>query len=187
MTPDARAGERRTFEDGKYTVCFDKGGVSRTVLRYGEEWRDITGDKFIGALLSHIEQAERELAGVHGQLRTEHILRVSLEGELAAAEQRVARLEAMLRSILPGGDWHGETRAVQYERIRATLTPPAPKKPTHVCTFEFLDDGSVGCARCQEPAPRTHHIDADGGCTDCERKSDPTPPPLDGFTPNLQR
>ena len=42
------------LEEGKYTVLYDNGKIE--ILRYGEPWRNETGDGFLHALLmSHIE------------------------------------------------------------------------------------------------------------------------------------
>jgi len=48
-----------SFEDGKYTVIQNGGQLS--ALRYGEKWRDLTGDKLIGAMVSEIESLRAEL------------------------------------------------------------------------------------------------------------------------------
>jgi hypothetical protein len=42
------------FENGKYKIEGTK------VLRHGEPWRDITGDKFIGCMISRIEELEAQ-------------------------------------------------------------------------------------------------------------------------------
>lgn len=44
------------LEGGKYTVLSD-GGVLRA-LRNGEPWRDLTGDKLVGALVDRIDELE---------------------------------------------------------------------------------------------------------------------------------
>lgn len=49
-----------TVEDGKYTVVFDDGKLY--ALRYGERWRDLTGDKFVYALMCRIQALEAEKA-----------------------------------------------------------------------------------------------------------------------------
>lgn len=46
---------RHSFENGKYIVEGTK------VLRYNEPWRDITGDKFIGCMLSRIEELQEKI------------------------------------------------------------------------------------------------------------------------------
>lgn len=43
------------FEDGKYEVVFDGNGIAQQVLRYGEPWRDIVGDKFMYLVLSELQ------------------------------------------------------------------------------------------------------------------------------------
>lgn len=52
------------FEDGKYEVVFDEQGVPQQVLRNGEPWRDIAGDKFMYLVLSQLKelQAQKEMA-----------------------------------------------------------------------------------------------------------------------------
>ncbi len=45
---------RIVLEDGKYIYEQDERG-SRA-LRYGEPWRDLTGDKFVWAMASEIER-----------------------------------------------------------------------------------------------------------------------------------
>lgn len=43
-------------EDGKYTFINNNGAV--TILRYGEVWRDESGDKALLSLLHEIEEME---------------------------------------------------------------------------------------------------------------------------------
>lgn len=42
------------FEDGKYVVVFDKQGLPQEVLRNGEPWRDVIGDKFMYLVFSEL-------------------------------------------------------------------------------------------------------------------------------------
>ena len=42
--------------DGKYTVIQAPTGTTR-VLRYGEDWRDVTGDNVIGGLAWELQEA----------------------------------------------------------------------------------------------------------------------------------
>jgi hypothetical protein len=46
------------LEDGKYTIVYDFSPQSFTfkALRYGEEWRNLSGDKLILALIHRIEE-----------------------------------------------------------------------------------------------------------------------------------
>ena len=50
------SAEQITVEDGKYTVIFDNGQLH--ALRYGERWRDLSGDKLIYALMCRIQALE---------------------------------------------------------------------------------------------------------------------------------
>jgi hypothetical protein len=47
------------FEDGKYEIV--RNGSIVEVLRYGNKWRDLTGDKFVNWLIMRIEELELEL------------------------------------------------------------------------------------------------------------------------------
>lgn len=42
------------FEGGKYEVVFDGLGIPQKVLRNGETWRDIVGDKFMYLVLTEL-------------------------------------------------------------------------------------------------------------------------------------
>jgi hypothetical protein len=63
-----------SFCDGKYTVLFDLlNGVSEC-LRYGEEWRDLRGDKLILAMFDEVVELKQQLeaaerkAGADGKI-----------------------------------------------------------------------------------------------------------------------
>lgn len=43
------------FENGKYEVVFDNNGLPQQVLRYGEPWRDVVGDKFMYLVLTELK------------------------------------------------------------------------------------------------------------------------------------
>ncbi len=47
--------------DGKYTYIRDEQG--QRALRYGEPWRDLTGDGFILAMAQEIEDLREKLNG----------------------------------------------------------------------------------------------------------------------------
>ena len=42
------------FENGKYEVVFDELGIPQKVLRNGDTWRDIVGDKFMYLVLTEL-------------------------------------------------------------------------------------------------------------------------------------
>lgn len=48
------------LNDGKYTYVFDNG--KQYALRYGEQWRDLTGDNLIYWMACRIEELEDRLA-----------------------------------------------------------------------------------------------------------------------------
>lgn len=47
------------FDDGKYKVI--KTNKKTEVLRYNEDWRDITGDKFVASLLHEIQELREKI------------------------------------------------------------------------------------------------------------------------------
>lgn len=49
-----------TVADGKYTISHDNGTAFKA-LRYGEPWRDLTGDGLLLALVQHIEKLEGQI------------------------------------------------------------------------------------------------------------------------------
>jgi hypothetical protein len=58
-----------TLEGGKYTVELAPDGRLRA-LRHGKEWRDLTGDKLVLALVHEVER-----------LRGKHTARQYIDGE----------------------------------------------------------------------------------------------------------
>ena len=65
--------------DGKYTIVQDATGRTK-VLRYNDEWRDVTGDNVILAAAYRIEE---------------------LETELREANDRIKRMEEALSRVIP--------------------------------------------------------------------------------------
>ena len=57
------------LSDGKYTVVNELGeGGGFKALRYGEEWRDLTGDNLVLAMYCEIEELREQLADMHDLL-----------------------------------------------------------------------------------------------------------------------
>lgn len=52
-----------TIDLGKYTYEYNKG--EQTIYRYGEEWRDETGDNLIFAMARRILELQEELDDVY--------------------------------------------------------------------------------------------------------------------------
>ena len=50
------SGTNVSICDGKYIIIQAPTGTTR-VLRYGEEWRDVTGDNVIGGLAWELQEA----------------------------------------------------------------------------------------------------------------------------------
>ena len=78
---------RVDIEEGKYTYVFNGGDAH--VLRYGEEWRDVVGDKFIYCMAAEIEALRKELA-------SERESALSYRDEAIAAQKELSDLKASL-------------------------------------------------------------------------------------------
>ena len=50
------------LEDGKYLVVYDSDKGTAQAYRYGELWRDLTGDKLFLAMFDRILELEAERA-----------------------------------------------------------------------------------------------------------------------------
>ena len=59
--------------DGKYTVIQAPTGTTR-VLRYGEEWRDVTGDNVIGGLAWELQEARDRIKRLEAVVNDPHAL-----------------------------------------------------------------------------------------------------------------
>ena len=57
---------RIDLDDGKYTYVMDNG--KQYALRYGEPWRDLTGDKFVYAMACMIQDLEDEVQSLRKEL-----------------------------------------------------------------------------------------------------------------------
>lgn len=51
---------KESFDNGKYTVIFEDNGRFRAE-RYGEPWRDLTGDGMILSMLYEVERLRIEI------------------------------------------------------------------------------------------------------------------------------
>lgn len=94
-----------TFEDGKYRI--DRSNTGHLYAsRYGEPWRDLTGDNLVAVLLDRIDDHER----VVGELRTALAIRSlpvreyteeidSLRTALAASRAEVDGLRKVISQL----------------------------------------------------------------------------------------
>lgn len=86
----------QTYEspDGKYRVQRDDSGYM-AAFRYGEPWRDLTGDNLVGVLLDRIDELSGQLSEAleyHGGYRE-------------ASREELSRLRAALAARnVPKGD-----------------------------------------------------------------------------------
>jgi hypothetical protein len=108
---------KHTFGDGKYTVQEDNGSDFKA-LRHDEEWRSLTGDSLVLAMLYDYDAAQSELAALREELATaNNAYQIVLEtcgkavDKMTAAEQRNAELTEALEGMVeyfPYGHSDGE-------------------------------------------------------------------------------
>jgi hypothetical protein len=104
---------RVTVYDGKYTVV-SENGAGLKALRYGEEWRDCTGDGLILALAQEIETL-RDRVKVLDQVNDMHQLHMGTSEYV-----RLVALDGLWKML----GVNNQTEAVEkirwlYERIEA--------------------------------------------------------------------
>lgn len=58
------------LDNGKYTVVHE-AGVNLHALRYGEPWRDLTGDGLVLAMAQEIESLREQLDRAEAMLRNQ--------------------------------------------------------------------------------------------------------------------
>jgi translation initiation factor 2B subunit (eIF-2B alpha/beta/delta family) len=113
----------RHFEDGKYTVINNNGVLK--ALRYGEEWRDLTGDNLIGAMLSEIERLDAYTKEV--EAKNERALELALD-EHTRAEKLIYHIKQLRTSVvkcvvvLAGVTLSKSALTAALEHAKATLT-----------------------------------------------------------------
>lgn len=98
------SAEQITVEDGKYTVIFDNGQLH--ALRYGERWRDLSGDKLIYALMCRIQALEAAASAcLSHPAGSDRQPGLSLAGEQPAEvsdEPTEAQIAAGMRELFAG-------------------------------------------------------------------------------------
>ena len=86
---------RIDLEDGKYTYLLDDLG-GQQALRYGEPWRDLTGDKFIYCLAEMVTalraENERLTKKVTDQACDKGLLRIEVEELTRQRDEAIAAL-----------------------------------------------------------------------------------------------
>ena len=103
--------------EGKYTYVLT-ADYKQYALRYGEEWRDLAGDKFVLALASELHEARAELAAANAN--ADGIMREALQwkderdtarAELAARDARLSDIASAARQGMQQGDNGGSPLA----------------------------------------------------------------------------
>lgn len=83
------AKESIRLEDGKYTFVSDNGVMS--CLRYGDSWRDMVGEKAVGALFDHTKELENIVNRLIKYIPISGFSSVVLEEILKDAEKLAGR------------------------------------------------------------------------------------------------
>ena len=78
--------------DGKYTVIQAPTGTTR-VLRYGEEWRDVTGDNVIGGLAWELQEARDRIKRLEDELMDMKNKHAVLVADVVLNEDRAERIK----------------------------------------------------------------------------------------------
>jgi predicted nucleic acid-binding Zn-ribbon protein len=104
-----------TICDGKYTIIQKPTGKTR-VLRYGEEWDDVTGDNLICGLARELQESReriKQLEDELNELRSDEAGLLNYNEEL---ERRIKRLEKAGDAILNANNDDEEYEAMKQWR-----------------------------------------------------------------------
>ena len=80
--------------DGKYIIIQAPTGTTR-VLRYGEEWRDVTGDNVIGGLAWELQEARDRIKRLEEDLMDAKNQYAVLLADVALYEDRGERIKRL--------------------------------------------------------------------------------------------
>ena len=112
------------IEDGKYTLVSDRGILK--ALRYGEPWRDLTGDKMIGVMFSEIERLREENTRLREGAESSLDGPISAElGKISKLQQRQDSTNDQLRDLRPFANKLGLYDAADL--LRMMVEQPDPK------------------------------------------------------------
>ena len=110
---------RIELDDGKYTVVHDSG-AGLHALRYGEHWRDMTGDGLVLAMAQEIEDLRRRIVPVQ---------QVSVPAS-AFASRAITHYEAALLAAFPSGSsgevfnqWNEARRVLAAAHVQQVSVP----------------------------------------------------------------
>lgn len=84
--------------DGKYTVIQAPTGTTR-VLRYGEEWRDVTGDNVIGGLAWELQEARDRIKRLEEAKKTIDDLKLRVKRDFETILKFKAENEWLIKKI----------------------------------------------------------------------------------------
>ena len=84
--------------DGKYIIIQAPTGTTR-VLRYGEEWRDVTGDNVIGGLAWELQEARERIKRLEEDLMDAKNQYAVLVADVALYEDRGERIKQLEEAL----------------------------------------------------------------------------------------
>jgi hypothetical protein len=93
--------KRMEFDGGKYTLVWDDPGGRQRALRYGEEWRELTGDNLVAAMRNRIEELEGIVGGGHND---SCVHRSMYEAEKKRCDELAKSLTERTRGVMSAED-----------------------------------------------------------------------------------
>lgn len=140
-----------TLENGKYTLIRHEDGRMEA-LRYGEKWRDLTGDKLIAALIdaidaidAHLIRAPVQVTDEYGEPIAQKISKALGEISNAVEDVETGKSDVAILSFLRLAQEYLRDSCEDLESLSARLAQPVVAKVPDVLSKTFpsmptLDD-----------------------------------------------
>jgi len=87
---------------GKYRLLQNGDGTGLRALRYGEEWRDLTGDNLVSELGHRIESLQQQLGNAMDLLVTAGGEAGLMNQDIESLQARAKELESLVNKIYNG-------------------------------------------------------------------------------------
>lgn len=155
--------EQMDFDDGKYTVVSDNGRLK--ALRYGQPWRDLTGDHLVYAMLVKAIQLKEERDALAAKLKDQD---ARINDLLATCHRLALELECLLldtKDAAPVSRWwdsamaalDGWHKAKDAASARPVLTYPVNARL--VAAAKAALDALTCSGEADDPGHRCGHCD----------------------------
>lgn len=131
--------EQMDFEDGKFTVIYDEGHFK--ALRYGQPWRDLTGDNLVYAMLVKAIQLKEERDVLAAKLKEQDAW---IDDLLAICHRLALELECLLldtKDLAPVSRWWDSAMAALdgwHKAKDSVSVRPVPAEPVNARLVEAL-------------------------------------------------